>query len=161
MTDGPIFVLVLAAALGSGVMAGVFYAFSTGIMPALRRLPAPRGIAAMQSINVAVINPLFLGAFLGTAMLALGTSVVAITRWGDDGSLAAIVGSAMYVVGAVVVTATVNVPMNNALAAVDASSQESAGLWARYLTRWTAWNHVRAAASLAACTAFVLALASR
>jgi len=84
MTDGPIFALVLAAALGSGVMAGVFYAFSTGIMLALGHLPAAQGIAAMQSINVAVINPLFLGAFLGTALLSLAAAVVAIMSWGEE-----------------------------------------------------------------------------
>ena len=158
MTDGPIFALVLAAALGSGVMAGVFYAFSTGIMPALGRLPAAQGIAAMQSINVAVINPLFLGAFLGTALLSLATAVVAIMSWGEEGSLSTLIGSVAYLVGAFLVTAAGNVPMNNVLAAVDATSHDGAAVWARYLVRWTAWNHVRTAASLAACVAFVLAL---
>jgi uncharacterized membrane protein len=31
-------------------------------------------------------------------------------------------------------------------------------LWKRYLTEWTAWNHLRTAASLAAAAAFILAL---
>lgn len=161
MTDGPVFALALAAALGSGLMAGVFYAFSTGVMPGLRRVPEPSGAAAMQAINVAVINPFFLGAFVGTALLCAATAGTAVVRWGDNGSLAALIGSACYLVGAVVVTAAANVPMNNALAAADPASPDGSALWRRYLVRWTAWNHVRALASLAACAAFILALASR
>lgn len=161
VTDGPGFALVLAAALGSGLMAGVFYAFSTGVMPGLRRLPEPPGAAAMQAINIAVINPLFLGAFVGTALFCVATGVTAVVSWGDEGSLAALVGSACYLVGAVVVTAAANVPLNNALAAADPASPEGGALWRRYLVRWTAWNHVRALASLAACAAFILALAAR
>src|SRR5688500_9730511 len=67
MIDSLIAALAFAAALGSGVIGGVFYAFSTFVMRALRRRPAGEAVAAMQAINVAVINPLFLGVFLGTA----------------------------------------------------------------------------------------------
>ena len=69
--DDVLFALTLFAALGCGLMAGFFFAFSASVMKALARLPAAEGIAAMQSINVAVINPVFLGAFLGTTALCL------------------------------------------------------------------------------------------
>ncbi len=51
-----------------------------------------------------------------------------------------------------------NVPRNNALAAVDPASAEGARLWAGYLTGWTAWNHVRTVAALAAATLLAIAL---
>jgi uncharacterized membrane protein len=51
--------LSFAVALGSGLMAGIFFAFSTMVMPALSRIPPAQAIAAMQSINVVVINPWF------------------------------------------------------------------------------------------------------
>lgn len=57
------------SALGCGLMAGVFFAFSTFVMKALGALPPAQGIAAMQSINVAVINRWFMAAFFGTALL--------------------------------------------------------------------------------------------
>jgi len=60
-------ILILVAALSAAVIGGVFFAFSTFVMKALRRLPADQGIAAMQAMNVAVINPVFLGVFLGAA----------------------------------------------------------------------------------------------
>ena len=64
-------VLTLVAALGCGLIAGVFFAFSTFVMRALARLSPSEGIAAMQSINITVLNPWFLGAFLGTAAACL------------------------------------------------------------------------------------------
>ena len=60
--------LNLACLAGSALMAGLFFAFSTSVMKALKTLSPACGIAAMQSINVLIINPLFLTAFLGTAV---------------------------------------------------------------------------------------------
>jgi uncharacterized membrane protein len=67
MLDDLLFLLILVCAIGSGLIAGVFFAFSSFVMKALDRIPAAQGIAAMQSINVVVLNPLFLGVFLGAA----------------------------------------------------------------------------------------------
>jgi uncharacterized membrane protein len=70
-------------------------------------------------------------------------------------------GGALYVIGMFVCTAVFNVPLNNALAAVDPNSVEAASLWARYLTDWTLWNHVRTMSSTAACALFIWAIAVR
>src|SRR5262245_41534933 len=67
--------LALATCLGSGIVGGVFFAFSTFVMKALGELPASQGVAAMQRINVVVLNRLFLGVFLGTALLAVACIV--------------------------------------------------------------------------------------
>ncbi len=66
-------------------MAGLFFVFSTFMMTALARLGAPQGIAAMQSVNVTILNPLFLTVFMGTAALCLITAVAAIWNWSADG----------------------------------------------------------------------------
>jgi hypothetical protein len=62
-------VLTFVAALGTGLIAGLLFAFSAFVMNALARLPPEQGIAAMQSINVAVLNPLFFTVFFGTAVV--------------------------------------------------------------------------------------------
>jgi len=67
MSDKLIFVATFVSAIGCGLMGGVFFAFSVFVMKALTRLPPQAGIAAMQAINVTVLNPLFFIAFLGTA----------------------------------------------------------------------------------------------
>jgi len=53
IVDGVLLIMTLVAALGCGLMAGLFYAFSVSVMKALARLPSAAGIAAMQFINVA------------------------------------------------------------------------------------------------------------
>ncbi|GAB4198563.1 MAG: hypothetical protein Fur006_48470 [Coleofasciculaceae cyanobacterium] len=66
ITQQHYFVLKLFAALGCGLVAGVFFAFSTFVMSALARLQAAQGITAMQSINITAINPPFMVALFGT-----------------------------------------------------------------------------------------------
>ena len=147
-----------AGAVGSGLIAGAFYAFSTFVMKALARLPAHEGVAAMQSINVVVINPLFLGVFLGTAAVCAFAAVGAWARWERPGAGCLLAGAVLYFVGTFLVTVVFNVPLNNSLAAVTPTEPDVAGQWAGYVSRWTAWNHVRTAAALAAMVAFIAAL---
>ena len=113
---------IFAAALGSGLMAGLFFVFSAFMMTALARLGAPQGIAAMQSVNVAILNPLFLMVFMGTAILSLVTAVGAIWNWSSAGSGWMLAGSLLYLVGIIAVTMLFNVPLPTRvtrIAAVD------------------------------------------
>lgn len=153
-------VLTLVSALGCGIVAGVFYAFSTFVMKALARLPPAQGIAAMQSVNVAVIGPWFLGAFFGTAAACALLAVSALVRWHEPRGIYLLFGSLLYLVGTILVTIAFNVPWNDALAAVDPASIDGAALWSRYVVSWTFWNHVRTAAALAATALLCLALRS-
>jgi uncharacterized membrane protein len=155
-----IFALTIAAAVGCALTAGVFFAFSTFVMRALARLPPAQGIAAMQSINVAAIRPAFMAAFLGTAAACLVLAVSSLLTWHRPGSVYLLLGSLLYLVGCFLVTMAFNVPRNNALAAVDPASDAGARLWQGYLTGWTAWNHVRTAACLAAAALLTIALCS-
>jgi len=158
MNDILLLALTLVSALGCGLVAGVFFAFSTFVMPALARLPPAQGIAAMQSINITVINPLFMGALFGTAAASVFLAVTALQSWQEPGAVYLLAGSLLYVLGTVGVTIGLNVPLNNALAAVVADSAEGAQLWRHYLAKWTAWNHVRTAAALAAAAGLTIAL---
>ena len=156
--DQLLFALTLVAALGCGLMAGLFFAFSVSVMKALARLPSAEGIAAMQSINVAIINPVFLAAFFGTAVACVLVMIASFLRWHDFGAVYLLSGAALYLVGTFLVTLVFNVPKNNVLASVAPANPESASLWTDYLSKWTAWNHVRAAAALAAATSLTIAL---
>ena len=157
-TDPLLFALTLSAALGCGLIAGVFFAFSAFVMRALARLPAAEGIAAMQSINVAVINPLFLTTFLGTAAACLLAVIYSLLGWHDTRAVYLLAGGVLYVVGSFLVTIVFNVPRNDALASVAPDDPDAASRWARYVAGWTAWNHVRTAAALAAAASFSIAL---
>ncbi len=158
MSDGWLRVLTLVSALGSGLMAGFFFAFSVSVMKALGRLPPAQGIAAMRSINVVVINPVFLIAFFGTAVACVAVAISTLSTWHRPGAAYLLAGGLLYLVGSFIVTIAFNVPRNNALAAVDPASTAAAASWASYLSAWTAWNHVRAAAALAAAASLTVAL---
>jgi uncharacterized membrane protein len=150
---------ILAAACG--LVGGVFFAFSNFIMKALARLAPAQGIAAMQSINVVVLNPGFLGVFLGTALVCALVLLLAFLPWRPEQSGYVIVGALLYLIGTFLVTMAANAPRNNALAALDPLAASSASLWNRYVVEWTFWNHVRTAASLAASLAFCWSLVAR
>ncbi len=149
--------LTFIAALGSGVVAGVFFAFSSFVMPGLAHIPATAGIAAMNSINVTAVTPLFMTALFGTALVCLIVGAGAVMDWSQPGSLWLLAGGLIYLVGSVLVTVIFNVPLNNALAAVDPASANGASLWSRYLDEWVMWNHVRAVAGIAAMACFIAA----
>lgn len=150
--------LTLAAAIGCGAVGGVFFGFSGFVMAGLARLPAAQGIAAMQSINVAAVRPAFLSVLLGSAAACVPLAVAGARSWGERPAGLLLAGSGLYVVGTVGLTIAYHVPRNDALAALDPASAQAAQHWAGYLREWTAANHVRAAAALAAAGAFAAAL---
>ncbi|MCL1466365.1 DUF1772 domain-containing protein [Argonema galeatum A003/A1] len=159
--NNSLFALKLFAALGCGLMAGVFFAFSAFVMKALTRLPPTQGIAAMQSINITVINPWFMAAFLGTAATCIFLAVSSLLKWHQPGAAYLLLGSLLYLVGTFGVTLACNVPLNEALARVEPDSTEGASLWVNYLANWTVWNHVRTFAALAAAASLMIALGDR
>lgn len=153
-----LYAVTFISVLGTGLIAGVFFSFSSFVMGALGRLPAANGISAMQSINVVVLNPLFLGVFMGTAVLCLVLALSAIMRWSEPGAAYLLAGGAFYVIGTFVVTIALNVPLNDELASVNPQNGNALGVWARYLTDWTMWNHVRTGAAVIASASLIKAL---
>ena len=89
------FLSILLAALGSGLMSGLFFTFSNFVMKALAALPPNYGSSAMQSINVMIINPWFLMVFLGTAVCSLASLVLAILNW-DQPGVGWVLGGAIF-----------------------------------------------------------------
>ena len=152
--------LLWFSALGCGVMAGVYFAFSTFIMTSLDRLDQTAGIAAMNAINVDIVRSLFMPLFLGTTVAGAALVAMGALRFSEPGAVSMIAGGALYVVGMFVVTAVFNVPLNDALAAVKPSTPEAGAVWASYLKDWVFWNHVRTIASGVASALFITALAA-
>ena len=153
--------LLWFSALGCGLLAGLYFAFSTFIMTALGRIDQASGIAAMNAVNAVILKSLFMPVFLGTTLASLALAVLGAMRWSAPGAPAMLAGGLVYVLGMFVVTMALNVPLNDALAAAGPASAEAASVWAGYLKDWTLWNHVRTLASLAASALFIGALAAR
>jgi len=151
-------VALTAAAIASGLVAGIFFAFSTFIMTAFARIPAEQGIAAMNSINVTIVRSPFMLLFVPTAVLCLVIAACAFFYWRGGTSAWMLAGAALYLFASFLSTIVFNVPMNDALAKVSGNGAEATALWTSYLRDWTWWNHVRTIASLLASIAFVRAL---
>jgi uncharacterized membrane protein len=161
MMHGPLFVLTLLTALGCGVIAGVLFAFSSFVMKGLGRLPPAQGIASMQSVNAAALTPAFMTALFGTAAACLAVIICSILSWHAPYAGYLLSGSLLYLLGAIGLTITFHVPRNQALDRVQPDSPDAGGHWDRYVTTWTAGNHVRAAAALAAAATLTIALTAR
>ncbi len=158
MHERTVAALTFAAALGSGVVGGVLFAFSSFVMAALAQLPVPQGVAAMQAINVTVINPAFMGVFLGTGAVCVVLLATQLLGHGEADKTLIMVAGLTYLIGCLGVTMAFNVPLNDALAAVQAHTPDADAFWFQFVRVWTIWNHVRTVAAIATAAALTLAL---
>lgn len=137
--------------------AGFFYAYSCCVVWGLDDTPPAAAIEAMQGINRAVRNPIFALVFFGALPLtALACLSFRPWRLRAPGllSLAALLAYG----GTFIVTAAIHVPMNQALAVVDAPAlADPAAAWRAYADPWLLWNHVRAACATLALVLLALA----
>lgn len=147
-----------AAALGSGLIGGIFFAFSTFIMASLATLPGENGIVAMNAINRVILRSWFMPVFMGMAVLSVILVILAIRQWNPVSGSLIIAGAALYVVATFISTIVFNVPLNDKLATFTGNGPAALEFWATYLRDWTFWNHVRTVAPLAASVLFMTAL---
>ncbi|TDU89995.1 putative membrane protein [Kribbella voronezhensis] len=151
--------LTLTGLVGTALMGGVFYAFGTAVMGSLQRMPAGQGAAAMNLINVRIQNPLFLLIFMGTALVCVALGIIALVK-DAPGKWWLVAGAALYLVGVIVVSFAVNIPLNDKLATFDPNSAAGAAEWLNYLAKWNPANNLRAVSCALGVVAFGLALAS-
>jgi uncharacterized membrane protein len=154
--NGLVTALTIATAVGCGLNGGVFFAFSSFVMPGLARLRPAEGAAAMQAINVTAVTPVFMTALFGTGALSLAVLVAGLAALDESYGGWLVAAGAVYLAGTIVLTILYHVPRNNALAAVDPATPEGARVWERYLTEWTMGNHVRALAGVLAAALLVI-----
>jgi uncharacterized membrane protein len=149
--------LTVAAAIGVSITAGVYFAFSTFVMVALRRLSNSQAISAMNSINKAAPNPLFMLALFGTAIVCVLLMVSGLQHRDNPAAMWQIVGAALYLVS-VVITVIYHIPHNDQLMRVDPNGAGAGTTWTHFYSGWLAWNHVRTLASVGGTVSLILAL---
>ncbi|MCX0274635.1 DUF1772 domain-containing protein [Nocardia zapadnayensis] len=163
--DGLRTVVLIAATVATGLMAGVFGIYAVAIMPGLRTTDDRTFIGAYQAIDRAIINPLFLVTFLGALILSIAAALL--NLGGDSRSVPfwAAAAAVLYLV-AVVITFAVHLPLNDALKAAGAPADlaDPAAVREAFAeSRWVAWNIVRTVTSTAAfaCLGWALVLWGR
>jgi uncharacterized membrane protein len=149
---------LVATTVGCGLVTGLLLAFSVCVMGALGRLPATQAVAAMQTINVVIRNPVFGLVFAGATAGSAWSVGSALSRWEQPGSGMRLLGGVLFLLGVFALTLGRNVPLNDALAAVAPQDPTASGVWEHYLLVWTRWNHVRVVAGTAATALLALSL---
>lgn len=141
------FILMPFAVLAYALVGGVFLAFSDFIMRSLSLTGGTGGVEAMQVINREVFRWVFMVLFLGMAAVSLAVAGYGASNLAHSSGVLILAAGLVYLIGCFGVTVFFNVPMNEALAGMDLSSDATRAYWTgTYLPRWTFWNTVRTAA---------------
>jgi uncharacterized membrane protein len=146
--------VLVAATVTSGLLAGLFYAYSVSVMRGLARTADGTFVESMRQINVAILNGWFALGFVGAPLLTALALVVHL----DGAELAWIALALVSALFTLAITLTVNVPLNDELASVDEGDPGVAR--GRFEGRWVRWNLARTISSTTAFGCLVLALAS-
>jgi uncharacterized membrane protein len=159
MIDQALLVSTVLAVLGSGLVAGAFFAFASFVLPALGRLPDRDGIAAMQAMVTAIKSAAFIVVFFGTAALAALLGIAAPLRWEEPGAGWLLLGSLLFLNLPFGVTLMKNLPLNARLTGLKPGSKSGGFDWSEFRATWGLWNHLRWIGALGAAAAFAMALA--
>lgn len=143
---------LLAAMVGSGLVAGLCFAFASFLMRSFDRLGAAQAIRTMQSLNAEILRSTAMAVWFGTAVVGVVAGCLAEPR------ALALGAAGLYVVGAVLITGLRNVPLNEALDHVDPDGVEAEDAWRTYRIRWGRWNALRTVICALACAGFAVAL---
>lgn len=142
---------LISATVCVGLVAGLLGAFAVAIMPALRGAGDRTFVETMQRINVSILNPVFLSAFMGGLLLSAAAVVL---HWIDDrrGAVPWIVAGLVLYIVVLAITNRVNVPLNEQLDAAGdpAGIADLGAVRRRFEDRWVTWNIVRSIANVAA-----------
>ena len=147
-------VSLVATLVTTGLMAGFYAAFSVAVMPGLARTDDHTYVHAMRGTNIAILNGWFAVIFGGPLLFG---AVAAGSRFGEpDGDLGWVaLAVALYVV-TLLVTAIVNVPLNNQLDSTE-PVEDARALFEK---RWVRWNAVRTVVCTLSFGALVAAVLS-
>lgn len=142
----------------TGLMAGIYLAFSAVIMKSLSELPATHAAQTMNKINDVIVNTVFLPIFFGSTLWHAGLIVWSLSDWQIGTSGLIILSALIYIVGMFLVTAFGNVPMNNKLKASENNEVLLLDYWKKYQRSWTCLNHMRTLSCIASCALLIAAL---
>lgn len=141
----------------TGLMAGLFFSWSVSVTPGIGRLGDREFLASFQAMNRAIINPLFMICFLGTAVMLPATTFM---HYGTERFWLLLGAAVCYLIGVIAVTFVGNIPLNNALDKLNIAASTADQLTtfrAQFENKWNTLNHIRTVANTAALVLAILA----
>jgi len=138
-----------ATVVFTGAIFGIFYAWVCSTMWGLDETDPRVAIAAMQAMNASVRNAFFFPAFFVTPIVAAVTGVAMRVSGRRPASWWFFATACVYLIGGLVLTMAINVPMNRELAdlAIPSTVDEARRIWGDYSGPWQSWNTIRTIAS--------------
>lgn len=152
--------LLMIAATLTGLMAGLFFAWSVSVTPGIGRLPDKEYLASFQVMNRAIVNPVFLICFLGTAVLLPVCTYRQFVQPLAGSFWLLLSATALYLVFIIGITFFGNIPLNNKLDQLDLTTltgEQMASFRAQFENRWNTLNNIRTVASIITLVLVLLA----
>lgn len=150
--------LAIAALVGTGLNAGVFFSFSTFTMSGLKRLNPAAGAAAMQEINREAPKAPLMSLFFGTAIVSIALIVSEAGNLDEVAARYQVAAGVLFLVGVILLTGVYHVPRNDKLDRLDPESSQGQRYWETYRHQWTRMNHVRTIAPAVAAAFLAISL---
>lgn len=150
--------LTIAALVGAGLNAGVFFSFSTFTMSGLKRLDPAAGAAAMQEINREAPKAPLMSLFFGTALVSAALLVDGLGNLDEVAARYQVAAGVLFLVGVIVLTGMYHVPRNDKLDQLDPESSHGQRYWEIYRHQWTRMNHIRTITPAAAAVLLAVSL---
>ena len=150
--------LAIAALVGTGLNAGVFFSFSTFTMSGLKRLNPAAGAAAMQEINREAPKAPLMSLFFGTAIVSIALIVSEAGNLDEVAARYQVAAGVLFLVGVILLTGMYHVPRNDKLDRLDPESSQGQRYWETYRHQWTRMNHVRTIAPAVAAAFLAISL---
>ncbi|OEK06502.1 anthrone oxygenase family protein [Roseivirga misakiensis] len=150
---------LFGAVVFTGLSAGLFFAWSVSVIPGTQKINSEAYLETMQSINRAILNPVFFMVFFGS-LLFLGAASYYQFHVSSSAFWFMLIAAATYLIGTLAVTGLGNVPLNDQLESTQLNllnKVQLEDLRSFYESKWNRFHLIR---TICAIASFVFATAS-
>lgn len=149
-------IVMALATISTGLMAGMFFAWSFSVNNGLSNLGDVLFIKTFQSMNKSIQNPIFSMIFLGSAFLIPWSLYLNNDDTSSFTFLCLLVATVVYLTGSVGVTFFANLPLNKTLDGFDSDTATSEVIFKKRRIFERKWNILNTIRTIASLLAFVL-----
>jgi len=156
--------ILIITATSTALIAGLFYAYSCSVNIGLGKLSDEGYIAAMQSINREIQNPLFFASFMGTLLLLPVSTWLQYKAGESNTFLFLLAATLIYAIGTFGVTMFGNVPLNGVLDKFNlhsASVEEIVKQRAMFELPWNRLHNIRTIASVVSLVLVIISFLNK
>lgn len=151
-------ITLLTTAVTTALIAGLFYAWSCSVIPGVGKLSDANYLAAMQSMNREILNPVFFMSFMGTLFLLPLSTWLQYNHAAPTRFYLLLGATLVYGIGTFGVTIFGNVPLNNMLDAFHIQGVSPEELSRQRTSFEQPWNQLHSIRTIANVFALILVI---